>query len=205
MTFGCSNILAGVFAYITWLELASDFVASIWTAFFNDKEVNEWAYGIFSIDVVFSISMLYYTGQETCCRTHLHWQNSRRKLSWLCGMSSFTTICLFGVLYYYNIIVLENEELNQVVLVSFFTYLSALGMLALVGACFLCDYFCPEDEDVGDGQVKKGPPPPPGSLESSLAQMVNHVENNPLQKTYTLYSYGQRGEGSPFQVQMGWP
>ncbi|CAL8136614.1 unnamed protein product [Orchesella dallaii] len=190
--------LLGAYVLVTAVELVSGLVASTWTAFFNEKKGNEWTYGIFVVYFLFSLLISGVIGRQTCCRRQNSNLDYTAALDGITGISTIVTMFLFLGLYYYNVKVLNQKGFNNVILYSGFVYAVALALVIL-----LVITSCMVENEPNKGRYKTPKNFTPGSVDASIACMVEHRRNNPIQKTYTLYSYGPSGDGSSFKVQMG--
>ncbi|CAL8136644.1 unnamed protein product [Orchesella dallaii] len=129
MPLSCSKISTVVYTFIIFVELSCGLVATFWTAFWNDKEVDKWAYIIFGIDIAFAFILLYFTSYGIYSR----WKQIEKTVSQkrLCIVCTMVTFFILTILYYYNKTVLQDCNLDGLSWVIFWTFL--LSYLALVG------------------------------------------------------------------------
>ncbi|ODM96703.1 hypothetical protein Ocin01_09976 [Orchesella cincta] len=167
------SCLTGVYVFIALVELVSGLVASVWTAFYNDKEVDEWAYGIFAFYLAFAHFLLYASGRQTFCRGHFNSDHSTA-LNVICWMSSVITIFLFTGLYYYNKKVLGHKTQNKLMIYPFIAYIVAIALFFVVNVAVSME------KDIRTQKTYRSlVNPAPGSIDASLARMVEHVRRNP--------------------------
>ncbi|CAL8136622.1 unnamed protein product [Orchesella dallaii] len=93
----CALILIGI-----WVELGCGLVATTWTAFFNDKAVNAWAYVIFGTHFLFIAGIFHFTGKEIYYRLQKHEPKKTGTANWVLVLCTFMTACLFPIIYGYN-------------------------------------------------------------------------------------------------------
>ncbi|ODM96702.1 hypothetical protein Ocin01_09975 [Orchesella cincta] len=149
--------LAGTFAFIILVELGSGLVATVWTAFFYEKNFYHvrnkwWGYSILGIHLAFLSSLFYYVRREACYPRPVEnlSQNKSVTMSWLCGMCTAETMAVFGSLYFYDTVALRQRTFNPVVGGAFLVYLLACGLLTAICCNSLWDLICPNREDDDD-------------------------------------------------------
>ncbi|CAL8136587.1 unnamed protein product [Orchesella dallaii] len=160
MIFSASPLTTELFPFIvlvTMLELGIGLTLTGYTAFFNHKPVNVWAYIIFGIEVAFATGLAYFSGRDICSRL------GRDSLTppltmyyWACGIFTVKTGGLFVIVWYYNAFVLGQITLSMVFLYSFGLYLFSLYLLTLV-KCIPDDPNDSDDEGVSKYDVEVEP------------------------------------------------
>ncbi|ODM99395.1 hypothetical protein Ocin01_07289 [Orchesella cincta] len=197
----CTNCFAILFASIVWIELISGLVATTSAAFFNDK-VKFWAYLIFVIDAIFASWLFYYSGKETFTYLKDTATNKSVTMNWICGMCTVVTIAIFGSIYFFTPL---GHPALEIVWGAFAIYIIAIFLLWIVATIYMIYLRLGCAQPSSNNRPKERSPNPPTrrdpemSLEQSLNQIVDNVQNNPEQKGYTLYAVGSE---TPFQVRM---
>ncbi|ODM96705.1 hypothetical protein Ocin01_09978 [Orchesella cincta] len=97
-----SNGACALVIITIWIELCCGLVATTWTAFFNGKGVDEWAFVIFFVHLLFSVGVCGYTGHEIYYRLKKPAPITSVVVNWVFVVCTFVTTGLFAILCSYN-------------------------------------------------------------------------------------------------------
>ncbi|ODM93141.1 hypothetical protein Ocin01_13549 [Orchesella cincta] len=160
MVFSASPLTLELFPFIilvTSMQMGTGLALTTYTAFFNHKKINVWAYILFGIEIATAVGLFYKGGREICSRLG---GNSSAKpetiFYWACGIYTVKTGFLFVIVWYYNAFVLGHISLSMVFLDSFGMYLFSLYLLTLV-KCIPDDPNDSDDEGVSKYEVEPDP------------------------------------------------
>ncbi|CAL8136626.1 unnamed protein product [Orchesella dallaii] len=195
------------FICIIWLELFSLLVAATWTAFFNTKAVNLWAYVIFLVCLAFTVIVFRYTKQQISTKAERN-EDRSLTLNWISGVCSVISGGLLAGIIIYNKVFLGHLKLHPAFWFTIGIFMLALFLLVPVACGYMCR--CSSDEDDIENEGDDGntnanynysyrPPNSNKTLDESLDKMMNHVKNHPLQKNYTMCA---SNTGLPYELRM---